>query len=95
VRDLLRVSSVVFVPAAREDRRAGLWGWVSFAVDRSVRLDAIGVRRTREGVWTLAFPDRRDRAGVAHPIVRPLDRHARAAIEAQVVAALRRQGHLS
>jgi DNA-binding cell septation regulator SpoVG len=93
VRDL-RITRVAFMPAPYEERRAGLWGWASLTIDDALLLDAIGVRRTKEGAWTLSFPDRKDRAGVWHPVVRPLDQRSRAAIESQVIATLRRGAYL-
>ena len=94
MRKPLAISDLRFMPAERSRRAEGLLGWVSFAWDDTLRLDAIAVRRTRTGVVTLRFPDRRDRSGVAHPIVRPLDQGARDAIEAEVIGELRARGYV-
>lgn len=94
MRELPRISGVRFRRARHEDRRRGLLGWVGITFGDALRLDAIAVRKTREGTLTLAFPRKLDPAGSPHPIVRPLDQSARQAIEARVIGELRRGGWL-
>lgn len=86
--DLFRVTVVAFVPAPRAERTRGILGWVDLRVP-GLHLDSVAVRRTRDGRLVLSFPERRGRA-----VVRPEDNDARRAIEAQVIAALRQQGHV-
>jgi len=70
-----------------------LLGWV-IANYGDLELRCLQVRRTAEGRYAVGFPSRTDSNGVMHPIVRPLDQMARAAIEAQVLGELRRRGLL-
>lgn len=80
-------SDVVLTPAPPDLQARGLLGWVSFR-HGALRLDGVGVRRTREGRLALSFPVRHDRAGRQHDVVRPMDAAARRAIEAAVLAAV-------
>ena len=89
-----RITQVNFMPADREHRRAGLWGWASLVVDDVLRVDAIAVRRTSQGRWALSLPERRDRLGIRHAIVRPLTPEAKRSMETQVLAALRKGAHI-
>ena len=86
------VSDVRFTSASREDREAGLIGWVALTVNRSIRLDGLTLRRTLNGRLALSFPSHRDQAGREHPYIRPLDNENRGAIEAQIFAALGLEG---
>ena len=86
----LRVRDVRFLNADRQHRADGLYGWVSFVLGDTVHIDGVAVRRAADGRWHLSFPRRLDAKGVEHSVVRPLDSIARASIEAQVFAALRR-----
>jgi hypothetical protein len=72
----------------------GILGWITMQLD-SVQLDGVALRRTRDGALTLSFPERRDKAGQRHPIVRPLGRAERQEIEALVIARLRARGDLA
>lgn len=81
-----RISEVRFTAAT--DPSGGLLGWISCVLNASLRLDGIALRMTREGRRTLAFPARRDRRGVDHPILRPVNDEARREIERQVLDAL-------
>ncbi len=63
-----------------DDIRSGLLGFVSIYMG-DVIVDGITVRKTAEGRLTLSFPERRDRLGRRHAIVRPVDNEARLAIE--------------
>jgi DNA-binding cell septation regulator SpoVG len=87
MRDLIR--ALRFTPAL--DRTDGLRGFVSF--EHGVLLvDGVTLHLTAEGEYRLSFPKRRDRDGIAHPYVRPLDPELRREITEQVIAELRRQG---
>jgi DNA-binding cell septation regulator SpoVG len=65
------------------DVRAGLLGFISVLYG-AVVIDGITVRRTEQGRLALSFPERRDRHGRRHSVVRPVDDAARRAIEAAV-----------
>ncbi|MCB9609449.1 MAG: septation protein SpoVG family protein [Polyangiaceae bacterium] len=86
----LHVSDVRFQPASPDDVRFGLLGYVSFAVGGGLRVSGVTVRRTAEGRVSLSFPAKRDRRGEMRPLMRPVSREARAAIEAQVLSAISR-----
>ena len=67
--------------------RTGLLGFVSlFAGDLIV--DGVTVRKTAKGRLVLGFPQRRDRNGRDHAIVRPVDKAARRAIERAILGPL-------
>lgn len=68
-----------------DDERAGLLGYLSIFYG-SLVLDGVTVRRTESGRLALSFPERRDRQGRRHSVVRPIDDEARRAIEAVVFA---------
>jgi DNA-binding cell septation regulator SpoVG len=87
-----RITGIRFRPASGIDERGGLLGWSSFLLNDAVLLNSVAVRRTRAGDYTLAFPTRRDRQGIEHPIAAPISHDAHRAIEALVLADLRRQG---
>lgn len=82
------VSGLTFTPADAAARESGLLGFIACTVGGRLRLDGIGLRRTRGGSLTLSFPERRDRTGRAHAYIRPLDNATRLTIEAEVFAAL-------
>jgi DNA-binding cell septation regulator SpoVG len=69
------------------DNATGLLGWVS-CIYGDLHLDGITLRRTASGVLTISFPERRDRAGRSHPVVRPIDARARTAIETEILQGL-------
>ena len=85
---MLTISGVAFTAAPDSDRERGLLGWIALTLNGQLRLDGVTLRRTLEGRITLSFPERRDGAGVAHPIVRPLGPEARRNLEDQVFRAL-------
>ena len=82
------MSLLSFCSSSPRDRETGLLGWVALEVDGLLVVDAVAVRRTRDGRLVLSFPERTDSQGRRHPLVRPLDDAARRAIERQVLAAL-------
>ena len=53
-----------------------------------LHVDGIALRRTTAGRPALSFPERTDRTGRRHAIVRPIDDEARQRIEHVVFAAL-------
>lgn len=91
MRDSIFVHSVRFSPA--RDRGDGLLGFVGFKLGKVI-LDGIAVRRTAAGEIVLSFPERTDRNGKRHPFIRPLDQAAREQITREVIAELRRMGHI-
>lgn len=93
MRELLHAKHIVFTAAEPNLRATGLLGWVKLTVGE-LELDGLTVRRTREGRISLGFPERVGRGGYAHAIVRPTTNETRTAIEAQVIAELKRRGLL-
>jgi len=91
---VLEISQVSFRRAHAADIEAGLLGHVRCVLNRGLLLDGVAVRRTRAGELRLSFPERRDRHGVVHPLVRPFGCGNREIIERQVFDALRAEGHL-
>ncbi len=83
----MKIESIVFTPSADATVRSGLLGFLRCDYG-SLRLDGIAVRRTVSGRLALTFPERKDRAGTAHPYVRPIDDVARRAVEAQIFDSL-------
>ena len=65
-----------------DDVRSGLLGYLSIFYGDLV-ID-VTVRRTAEGRLALSFPERRDKHGRRHSVVRPIDDAARREIEAAV-----------
>ncbi|MBK9386054.1 MAG: hypothetical protein IPN34_14680 [Planctomycetes bacterium] len=84
----LELSELRFTPSAPRFRAEGLLGWLSLVLNGALRIDGVAVRRTMSGRVSLSFPDRVAHDGRRHPILRPLDAHARAALETAVIAAL-------
>ncbi len=84
-----QVDEVRFVAAGPWDQERGLLGYVSFRLNRGLRIDGVTVRRTRRGKLTLSFPARRGLTGCEFFFVRPTDSRVREEIERQVLAALR------
>lgn len=72
---------------SEQDARAGLLGFVVIDLG-DVIVDGITVRRTAAGRLAISFPERRDRQGHRHPIVRPISDEARREIESAVLRAL-------
>jgi len=82
------VSAVTLTAASSDTKRTGLLGYVRFILAGIVLVDAVALRRTLDGRLTLSWPERRDRAGIAHPILRPVNDGARRILEAAVFDAL-------
>lgn len=89
------VSDVRFVPAKPELRERGMRGWASCVVDNKWRFDSMSVRRGRDGRYRLAFPTRTDANGVEHPLYLPTEPATTVAIEAAVLAEVRKRGFIS
>ncbi len=77
-----------FAQASPDLIEKGLLGYLTVTMNDAVIVDGITLRRTAEDRLTLSFPERRDGQGRPHPIVRPVNDHARRDFEAQVLAAL-------
>ena len=77
-----------FVPADADHIKTGLLGWVSFALNETLRVDGVAVRRTADGRLTLAFPSKTDKHGRKRSLIWPLSEDARLDLESQVFDAL-------
>lgn len=75
-------------PASQQDRTDGLLGFVQVRVGGTMLLDCIAVRRTRAGKLTLSYPERTDRYGVRHAVIRPINDAVRLRIEHAVFSAI-------
>lgn len=80
----LRITSIGAFTARDEDIDRGLLAWLTVAVNDQLMLDGLTLRRTRAGGLRLGYPERTDRRGGRHPIIRPLDDESRRAFEAAV-----------
>jgi DNA-binding cell septation regulator SpoVG len=93
MREIPKIQGVRFHPAQPADRLIGLYGWASCEVGDWF-LGGLAVRRTQAGAVRVFFPERRDKNGNTHSVVHPLDRKIRAAIESQVIGALRKGAYI-
>lgn len=84
----LAVTDLRLTAAGPDLQRTGLLGWISCTLGGTLRVDGITLRRTAEGRLALSFPARKDRNGVLHPLLRPLDDATRAEIERQILGQL-------
>ena len=82
------LSDVRFTAGSPRDRASGLVGFISLVLNDTLVLDGLVLRRTRSGRHALSYPERVDRRGDAHPIVRPRSDAARRELEALVFEAL-------
>jgi hypothetical protein len=78
----LRVSEVHLSRSSPRDYQSGLVGFVRCVVG-DLRVDGLGLRRTRAGRYSISLPRRR-----GHAVVCPLTPEATRALEAQILAAL-------
>jgi len=78
------IARVTSTTADATDRSTGLLAYLQVELECGLVLDGITLRRTRLGALTLSFPERRNRAGLRHPIIRPSDGHTRRRIERAV-----------
>lgn len=83
----LPISNLTFTPSGSKARSNGLLGFVSLTYGE-VQLDGLALRRTAAGRLTFSYPERRDRLGGRHPIVRPRSENARLELERTLLAAL-------
>lgn len=82
---------VTHVRVARTDRAHRERGLLAFAACRligAIEIEGLRVVRSRTGVLGIVFPEREDRHGRRHALVRPVTPEARVAIERAVFAAL-------
>ena len=82
-----RIHDLVVTAASRADQALGLQAFLRFRVDGLV-LDGVALRRTQAGRLTLSWPERADRTGRRHAVVRPAGDAERVALEQAVFAAL-------
>jgi DNA-binding cell septation regulator SpoVG len=75
-------------PASERDSGTGLLAFIAIELDGVIRIDGLTLRRIQGGRMSLSFPSRTSRRGDRHPLVRPRDRAARAAIERTIFDAL-------
>lgn len=73
-----------YVRATDAEERSGLIGYLRVA-SGSLVIDGVTLRRTAAGRFALSFPERTDRSGRRHAIVRPVDQAAREAIERELL----------
>jgi len=90
----LRITDLRFTPAPRWWQDKGLLGWASGVLENRLDVGGIGVRRARDGAYTLTFPGEKDRNGRVHHHLWPVDQESRLELEAQVIGELRRRGKL-
>ena len=76
-----------FTAASAADAATGLLGWVTCTYG-DLALDGITLRRTADRRLVLSFPVREDGAGRRHPVFRPVDEAARAAITSAILQGL-------
>ena len=86
--DPIRLGDIRLTAAGPDLQKTGLLGWVTCTINGCLRLDGITLRRTAAGRLTLSFPARKDRSGVIHPFLKPLDDATRVEIERQILGQL-------
>jgi DNA-binding cell septation regulator SpoVG len=84
------IRSVHFTPSTDAEAERGLLAYVRFDLGR-LMLDGVTLRRHADGRLGLSWPERTDRHGRRHPLVRPVDDVARREIEEAVLRELTRQ----
>lgn len=84
------MGAIRFVPASDAEAERGLLAYLKIDFGPLV-LDGVTLRRHADGRLGLSWPERTDRAGRRHPLVRPVDDEARVALEREVLAELARQ----
>ena len=87
-RRVFYVDEVRFSDAEPRERGTGLIGYVSFRLNRGLRIDGVTVRQTRKGKLCLSFPARRGLTGRQFFFIQPIDGSARSESERQVLQAL-------
>ncbi len=81
---------VRFTPSSDADAERGLLAYVRFDFGPFI-FDGVTLRRHGDGRLGLSWPERTDRQGRRHPLIRPVDDAARLEIEEQVLRELTRQ----
>lgn len=84
------ISSVRFIPASNADAERGLLAYVKLEFG-TLLVDGVTLRRHADGRLGLTWPERTDRAGRRHPLIRPVSDAARRELEDAVLAELARQ----
>lgn len=84
------IRAIRFIPASDAEAERGLLAYVKLEFGPLV-LDGVTLRRHADGRLGLSYPERTDRSGRRHPLVRPVDDAARREIEEQVLRELTRQ----
>lgn len=84
------MGAIRFVPASDAEAERGLLAYLKIDFGPLV-LDGVTLRRHADGRLGLSWPERTDRAGRRHPLVRPVDDAARRELESEVLAELARQ----
>lgn len=84
------IGHIRFTPSSDADADRGLLAFVRLDLG-PVQLDGITLRRTLDGRLTLAWPERTDRAGRRHALIRPIDDAARRELEHAVLLEMNRQ----
>jgi DNA-binding cell septation regulator SpoVG len=84
------IRAVRFIPTSDAEAERGLLAYVKLEFGPLV-LDGVTLRRHADGRLGLTYPERTDRAGRRHPLVRPVDDAARREIEDAVLRELTRQ----
>lgn len=86
MRDPITVTKTKFKPASALERETGLLGFVALVINDSVGIDGVTVRRSADGDLLLSWPEKRDRHGIVHRFVRPMDAATKTELERQVFA---------
>ena len=84
------IRSVRFIPASDAEAERGLLAYVKLEFGPLI-LDGVTLRRTLDGRLTLGWPERTDRQGNRHPLMRPISDAARLELENAVLRELNRQ----
>ena len=84
------IRSVRFIPASDAEAERGLLAYVKLEFGPLI-LDGVTLRRTLDGRLTLGWPERSDRQGNRHPLMRPISDAARLELENAVLRELNRQ----
>jgi DNA-binding cell septation regulator SpoVG len=85
------VSDVQFTRSRPDLADAGLLGWTSFCL-AGVQFHGVGMRRTKDGRFALAWPRARTEKGRDRSVVHPKDDATRESLEEQILAEAKRQG---
>ncbi len=84
------IGAIRFIPASDAEAQRGLLAYVKLEFGPLI-LDGVTLRRHADGRLGLSYPERTDRSGKRHPLVRPVDDAARREIETAVLTELNRQ----